>query len=117
MPLPGGLAAGRACETPPPRGMVNDMSAEPIPQSEPQPLETEIAFFEANRAKFCEFALGKWALVKGAKLYGFFDTEAAAYKEGLELFGDEEMLIHQILPEEFIHQNLALELGLIHGTF
>ena len=79
-------------------------------------LETELGFFEENRAAYLEKAEGKFAVIKGENLLGFFDTDEAAYKAAVQAYGIEPFLIKEVLEEDRIEQNPAYQLGLIHAT-
>lgn len=79
-------------------------------------LNKEVAFFEKHRQEFLQKALGKFALVKGEKLHGFFDTDEAAYKAGVEAFSLEPFLIRQVLEEDQIHEVPALSVKVIHAS-
>ncbi len=81
-----------------------------------QPLATELAYFEEHRAEFLEKARGKFALIKGQKDYGFYDSAENAYKAGVERFGVEPFLIKQVLREDQIHEIPAYALGLMHAS-
>jgi len=79
-------------------------------------LKKEVAFFDKHRQEFLQKAPGKFALVKGEKLHGFFDTDEAAYKAGVEAFSLESFLIRQVLEEDQIHEIPALSVEVIHAT-
>jgi hypothetical protein len=49
---------------------------------EAKPLETEVAFFASHLSAWLNDAEGKFALVKGAELIGFYDTELDAVRAG-----------------------------------
>jgi len=78
-------------------------------------LETELRFFESHRLEWVDHHLGKFALVKGERLQGVYDTNQAAYEAGVELWGNVAFLIKQILPEDPIEQAPALVYGLLNA--
>jgi len=55
-------------------------------------------------------------LVKAKNLHGVYDTQEAAYAEGVVTFGIEPFLIKQILPEDEVHHLPAYHLGLMHAV-
>jgi hypothetical protein len=59
-------------------------------------LEKERAFFKANQAEWSKAYLGKFVLVKGDKLIGFFDNPEKAVSEGLRRFGAESFLVRGV---------------------
>ena len=79
-------------------------------------LKEEVAFFEKHRREFLQKAPGKFALVKGEELHGFFDTDEAAYEAGVETFGLESFLIKQVLEEDQIHEIPVLSVETMHAT-
>jgi hypothetical protein len=79
------------------------------------PFTVELAFFESHLAEFLEKAKGKFVLIKGEEVVGFFDTDNAAYKAGIERFGVAPFLIREVLPEEQMYDIPAYRLGLIHA--
>ena len=76
-------------------------------------LETELKFFNANRAKWLADHKGKFVLVKGEELVGAFDTAENAYVEGVGRFGNTPFLVKQILDEEPVLHVPVLTLGLL----
>ena len=79
-------------------------------------LETEIAFFEAQRAAFLKEHQGKYALIKGEECFGFFDDDTGAFQAGVEQFGAEPFLIKQVLDKDQTDFSPALCYGLLHAT-
>jgi hypothetical protein len=78
-------------------------------------LREELEFFEINRAKWLEEYRGKFALVKGKRLVGTFDTAENAYIEGIQQFGNVPFLIKQVVERDPVASFPALELGLIRA--
>ncbi len=79
------------------------------------PLETEINYFNEHRKKFVENAEGKYILIKGTEDFGFFDTEDAAFNQGVILFGTEPFLIQEVLSEDRKFDIPAYTLGLLYA--
>jgi hypothetical protein len=75
----------------------------------------ELQFFESNKGEIIKAHNGKFALVKGQKFYGAFDTPDNAYKEGIRLFGRDIFLVKRISAKEEAHRNQALSLGIINA--
>jgi hypothetical protein len=78
-------------------------------------LDTELRFFEKNRAEWLKRAPGKWALVKGEALVGTFDTAENAYIEGVRRFGNVTFLVKQILASDPVESSPALMLGVLNA--
>lgn len=78
-------------------------------------LEREQAYFEENRAKLLAEHMGKFALIKESEFVGTYDTEEAAYVEGLQRFGNSPFLVKQILPDDPVVHLPALSLGLLRA--
>lgn len=80
-------------------------------------LAEEVRFYERERDRLVSQHTGKFALIRGSKLIGVFDTQAAAYQAGLDQLGDVDMLIIHLGPTQPIEsQLLALHLGLINAS-
>ncbi len=80
-------------------------------------LEQELATFESIKAELLKNHAGKFALIKGDKFYGAFDTPANAYQEGINQFGKELFLVKRISQNEEVYRNPALALGLMNARF
>ncbi|MFZ5875984.1 MAG: hypothetical protein ACOYXU_06195 [Nitrospirota bacterium] len=63
-------------------------------------LEQELAVFEAHRQAWLQQHAGKYALVVGEDVLGFFDTAVRAYEIGLEARGNVPMLIKRVTEED-----------------
>jgi len=73
-----------------------------MPEYDVSIFDEESAFFEKNRADFVKKALRKYALIKGSRLVGFYETSLAAYEAGLEEFGNVPFFIKEVLPKDII---------------
>jgi hypothetical protein len=75
-------------------------------------LQQELDFFEQQRLELFASAPGKYALVKGPKLIGIFDTELEAIRAGYQKIGDEAFLVKHIVeadvPLTFTSFNLGI---------
>jgi len=78
-------------------------------------LRKDYEYFQKAKKDWLAEHSGKYALVKGGKLIGVFDTDAAAYAEGVKRFGNTSMLIARIQPQESIVWIPALQLGLTNA--
>jgi hypothetical protein len=77
------------------------------------PLQEELAFFEAHRDQLLKDHLGKFALIKGSELIGTFDTDENAYEKGVERFGRAPFLIRRIEATNPTAEFPALTFGLV----
>lgn len=59
-------------------------------------IDTEIAAYEAMRAKLESEHMGKWVLVRESRLFGIFDTFETAAESAVKQFGRGPYLIRQI---------------------
>lgn len=67
-------------------------------------LKDEWAFYNQKKEELLRTNPGQFALIKGRELLGVFATREAAYIEGVQRFGRECFLVHQILEIEPIEQ-------------
>ena len=79
-------------------------------------LETELAYFEAHRSEWLQHHEGKFALIRGEKLSGVFDSWQNAYESGVNEWGIVAFLVKQILPQDPIESAPALTYGLINAN-
>lgn len=63
-------------------------------------LKEEWAFYNQKKEELLRTHPGQFALIKGRELLGFYATRRAAYAEGVQRFGRECFLVHQILEIE-----------------
>ncbi len=76
-------------------------------------LAEEREYYLKRKAELLEHYPGKYALIKGQELLAVFDTQDAAYAEGLKRLGNVPMLVVRIQAEEPVAWFPALQLGLI----
>jgi len=67
-------------------------------------LREELAFFNEKKDELLRTHPGQFALIKGRELLGVFPARQAAYAEGVQRFGGEYFLVHQIVEIEPIEQ-------------
>jgi len=63
-------------------------------------LENEWRFFEANRERLVKEGAGKFVLIKGRKVYGFFETKFDAIDAAYERFGNVPFFVHKVTEVE-----------------
>jgi hypothetical protein len=63
-------------------------------------LGTEIATYQAQRAKLVDEHNGEYVLIRGDKVIGFYKTEAEAFCVGYEKFLNEPFLVRAIAETE-----------------
>lgn len=76
-------------------------------------LAEEYSYFAEIKSELLKDQGGKFALIKGKKLVGVFDTDTDAYQVGVMQFGNEAFLIVRITQEEESYWIPTLELGLL----
>ena len=76
------------------------MVVETICMSRQQDLESELAFYEKNKAEYIRNHSGMYVLIKGESLIGLFPTAEAAYSDGLNKFDLQPFLVKQVLETE-----------------
>lgn len=60
-------------------------------------FEQELAYYEANKERLLKDFWGKVVLIKGDKEYGLYDTAEAAYRAGIQLFGNVPFFIQELI--------------------
>jgi hypothetical protein len=79
-------------------------------------LDTELNFFDENKAEWVKVYPGKFVLIKGRELIGNFDTAEAAIREGARLYGSTSFLVKQLSQTEENVFIPSLSLGLLYAT-
>lgn len=79
-------------------------------------LGEELAYYNQHKAELLSKYEFKFVLIRGSQLIGSYDTAEAAYKEGLNRFGNSPFLIKQVLKEDRIEHVPALSLGIINAS-
>jgi hypothetical protein len=64
-----------------------------------EPLAVEQETYEQHLAAWRQDKVGKFVLIKGNEVVGFFDTLAEAFDEGARRFGLDDFFVDQIRPE------------------
>lgn len=75
----------------------------------------ELQAFDQRKEDLLRLCEGKFALFKGASFVGIFHSELAAYRVGLERFGNVPFLIQPVEREPRVVRFPALDLGLLHA--
>ena len=70
-------------------------------------LREETDFLRDNAEKFRDRYPGKIILLKGARLVGVFESDQAALKEGIRMFGREPFLIRRVERGTSFSRSLA----------
>lgn len=81
---------------------------------EPYNFSQELAAFEKIKGELLKTCEGKFAVLKGDKFLGAFDTWLAAYQAGINAWGNVPFLIKPVLEHPYIESMPALVLGLVH---
>jgi hypothetical protein len=63
-------------------------------------LEKETQYFESKLSELQKTEMGKFVLIKDAKIIGTYVALADALKAGYEQFGDQPFFIKQVLPAQ-----------------
>jgi len=63
-------------------------------------LDAERKFFEANRARLMAQGAGKFVLIKGRRVYGFFEAKFDAIDAGYQRFGNVPFFVHKVTEVE-----------------
>jgi hypothetical protein len=60
-------------------------------------LAIELGFFDQHREEWFGHHPGKFVLIKGVAVHGFYDTMDRAYEVGCHIWGDVPFLIKEVL--------------------
>ena len=71
-------------------------------------LRVETAFFDSMRAEWLRDHGGKWALVRGRELIGFYPSLQEAYIHGRDRFGTNLFLVRKVAPSDPVERLTAL---------
>jgi hypothetical protein len=63
-------------------------------------LETERRFFEENRERLMSEGAGKFVLIKGRRVQGFYETKFDAIDAGYERLGNVPFFVHRVTEVE-----------------
>jgi hypothetical protein len=80
-------------------------------------LQKELDYYKAHGEELLQQHQGKFVLIKDQKLLGVFDTDLAAYQEGIAKLGNTIFLIKMVTKEEPVQQIPALTLGILNAHF
>ena len=75
------------------------MAMEPV-----LPKETEV--FDAHLDEWRSTQMGRFVLIKGEQVVGFYDSLTDAFAEGSKLYGLGEFFIKQIIPRDSVNISL-----------
>lgn len=71
--------------------------------SEQNGLNREAEIFDRHVDEWRRTHLGKFVLIKGADIIGFFASLDAAFRAGTEQFGLEPFFVKQIVPADAVN--------------
>lgn len=80
-------------------------------------LEQELKIFENNLPEWLKSHSGKFALIKGDELIGFFNTTDEALEVGARRFGLQPFLVRRITAQQEEIRIPALTLGVLRADF
>jgi hypothetical protein len=83
---------------------------------EPYDFSPEMAAFDKMKSELLKTCEGKFAVFKNDIFLGVFDTWLAAYRAGINAWGNVPFLIKPVLKQEHTESMPALVLGLIHAN-
>ncbi|MEW6304028.1 MAG: hypothetical protein AB1705_11185 [Verrucomicrobiota bacterium] len=63
-------------------------------------LATERSYFEENRERLMKEGAGKFVLIKGRRVYGFFEAKFDAIDAGYSRFGNVPFFVHKVTEVE-----------------
>jgi len=79
-------------------------------------LQTEIETYALRESELTKEHLGKFVVIKGEKVMGFFDSIDDALTEGTRQFGLESYLVRRVGDPTQKIEILALSLGLLRAN-
>jgi hypothetical protein len=82
-----------------------------VPGEESALLATEEATYEHHRSELVTSSADRYVLIKGHEIVGTFPDEPAAYREGLQRFGNVPFFIRRIAAVDPPVQFTSLLLG------
>jgi len=71
--------------------------------SEAGSLEKELELFNQNRREWLRKHSGKFVVIAGATVDGFYADYESAFKVGISRFGRKEFLVKQVCEEEPVY--------------
>ena len=66
-------------------------------------LIVERKIFDEHIQEWQDTKLGKFVLIKGENIIGFYDNLQDVFEDGVKRFGLEDFFIEQILPSESVN--------------
>ena len=90
------------------------MSEEP---KESAMFERETAVYNAKKDELLKTATGQFVAIFGDKLIGPYPSYQDAYREGIRTFGNVQIFIKRILPEEPIVQSPTFSISRANTNF
>ena len=78
-------------------------------------LQTELEFYNNQKAELLKHYQGQFALIKGKKLIGTYTTWEEALNDGVKRLGNVPFLIKQVQEKDEIVQFPALAVGALNA--
>ena len=79
-------------------------------------LDQEIAYYQHHLLEWLGSNAGKFALVKGSELIGFYNSIGEALSEGARRFGLESFLVRRVVSSQDEIKVPALTLGILYAN-
>lgn len=76
-------------------------------------FKQELQVYDTNKAEWLNARAGKYVLIKGTEVFGFFDSLDEAVQSGFKKFGPVPFFTKQITKEDQIQGTPALVAGLL----
>jgi hypothetical protein len=92
----GSTAEGSAPPEIPTNGPLEIESKSPVGQT---PLDEEFDFYMRHLEEWGQYE-GRYVLIRGDQLHGFYDTRDDALREGLSLFGRTSFMVKQVVRDQ-----------------
>lgn len=83
--------------------MVEKTRLRPDQGSRPASLKREQAVYEANLSRWLPEQEGKYVLIKGHEVDGFYESRDEALTAGYSRFGIGPLFVKQVFPSEPVH--------------
>ena len=74
-------------------------------------FQSERAYFDAHKAELLSRHRGQFAVIKGSRLVGVFDSDRLAYEAGYADVGNVPFLIREVTEEEPVVHVLLLDVA------
>ena len=79
-------------------------------------LKEEIRIFNDHLSEWLKSHTGKFVLIKGEEVIGFYNTDIEALSEGARLFGLEPFLVRPVIPVQEEVEIPAMMIGVLNAN-